>query len=160
MPAFLHLFSTSWNRRWILTGHPVAQEKHVTALIPPPPLPPPWIADQSECLGTDHWKNYWGGGGWGIFDPHDFVFVIVFLVFFFFLRLCMNVFKGSLASMNFFYSIFPWYFAPFAYFSTSPPPPPTSLPPWLFWWLMVPPLKRQDHTLEPLIVYYIECARN
>ena len=158
MPAFLHLFSTSWNRRWILTGHPVAQEKHVTALIPPPP---PSLDSGSIRMSRDGPLEKLLGGG-GEFSIRMILFSLLFsLYFFFFLRLCMNVFKGSLASMNFFYSIFPWYFAPFAYFSTSPPPPPpTSLPPWLFWWLMVPPLKRQDHTLEPLIVYYIECARN
>ena len=34
--------------------------------------------DSSVHLGADHQKSY--GGGWGIFEPQEFIFVIKFLV--------------------------------------------------------------------------------
>ena len=124
MPAFLHLFRTSWNRRWILTEHPVAQEKHVPALIPPPPPPPPpWIANQSECLGTDHWKNYWGGGEFSI---RMILSSLLFSLYFFFCAFAWVCLRVHWRAWIFFHSIFPLYFAPFAYFSTSPLPFPAS----------------------------------
>ena len=123
MPAFLHLFRTSWNRRWILTEHPVAQEKHVPALIPPPP---PALDSESIRMFRDGPLEKLLGGGWGIFDPHDFVFVIVFLVFFFFCAFAWVCLRVHWRAWIFFHSIFPLYFAPFAYFSTSPLPFPAS----------------------------------
>ena len=144
MPAFLHLSSTSWSRRWILTAHPVAQKKHVTALIPPPP---PLDSESIRMFRDGPLEKLFGGGGgvgnfWGAWFCFRHCFSCIF-----FCAFAWMFFRVHWRAWIFFHSIFPWYFAPFAYFSTSLPPPPTPLPPWLFSWLMVPPLKRQDHAL-------------